>query len=86
MIGKITGRDKECQALENCLKAKTSQLIVVYGRLGVGKTFLVNEFFSNRFAFRVTGLANQPRRAQLEAFTASLNNYSSCAIATLCSI
>ena len=75
MRNKIIGRENECQALENCMNASTSQLVIVYGRLRVGKTFLVNEFFDNRFSFRVTGLFDKPRKKQLQNFREALESY-----------
>lgn len=75
MIDNIVGRKSECEKLQRCLDAKTSQLVIVYGRRRVGKTFLINEFFHNDFSFKVTGIWNKPKEMQLQAFSASLNNY-----------
>ncbi|MCR5622521.1 MAG: AAA family ATPase [Treponema sp.] len=71
----IIAREKECEALRECLEATSSQLVVIYGRRRVGKTFLVNQFFDDAFAFKVTGIYDKPKDVQLQAFTASLNNY-----------
>lgn len=49
MIENIIGREKECESLQRCIEAKTSQLVIVYGRRRVGKTFLINQFFDNKF-------------------------------------
>ena len=38
-----------------------AQLIVVYGRRRVGKTYLVNQFFENKFAFKLTGAYGQKK-------------------------
>lgn len=75
MIENIIGREKECESLQRCIEAKTSQLVIVYGRRRVGKTFLINQFFDNKFDFKVTGIFNKTRETQLQAFTVSLNNY-----------
>lgn len=69
----IIGRTKECERLQVCLEADTAQLVVVYGRRRVGKTFLINEFFSNRFAFKLTGTYGQDKSAQLQNFVSELN-------------
>ena len=45
---KIIGRIKECERLQDCLDDDDAQLIVVYGRRRVGKTYLVNQFFENK--------------------------------------
>ena len=61
----IIGRTKECDRLEACMESDNAQLIIVYGRRRVGKTFLINEFFSNKFAFKLTGTYGQDKDVQL---------------------
>ena len=55
------------------MQANTAQLIVVYGRRRAGKTFLVNEFFDNEFAFKLTGAYHQPTDYQLRNFITEYN-------------
>ena len=76
MRDRIVGREDECERLEDCLNSETAQLIIVYGRRRVGKTFLVNEFFDQRFAFKVTGAHKQPKAVQLRHFMTELNRKS----------
>ena len=71
----LIGREVECEKLQACLDSKKSQLVIIYGRRRVGKTYLVNQFFNNSFAFKVTGVFDKPKEVQLEVFTQSLNNY-----------
>ena len=59
---KIIGRDKECRELKDILDSGKSEFVVVYGRRRIGKTFLVREFFNNKFAFYHTGLRSEERR------------------------
>ena len=73
MIENIIARKKECETLQESLETPTSQLIIVYGRRRVGKTFLINQFFDDNFSFKVTGIYNKPKEIQLEAFTKALN-------------
>lgn len=73
---KIIGRIEECRRLDSCLKADTAQLIIVYGRRRVGKTFLINQYFDNQFAFKVTGIYGQTKEIQISNFMASLNEMS----------
>lgn len=73
---KIIGRIEECKRLDSCLKADTAQLIIVYGRRRVGKTFLINQYFDNQFAFKVTGIYGQTKEIQISNFMASLNEMS----------
>ncbi len=69
----MIGRTEECRELERCLDRKEAQLIVVHGRRRVGKTFLINRFFENRFDFKLTGEYNASRENQLENFILELN-------------
>ena len=65
---KIIGRKEEIRELERCARSMKSELICVYGRRRVGKTFLVEQFFGNRFSFRATGVEGGKTRAQLKSF------------------
>ena len=73
----ILGRNEECRRLERCVHADTSQLVVVYGRRRVGKTYLINQFFHNNFAFKITGIYGENRTTQLNNFVMALNRNSS---------
>ncbi len=69
---KIIGRRKESIELEQCDKSKKSELVCVYGRRRVGKTFLIEQTFGDYFAFRATGLEKGTTRDQLKAFNQRL--------------
>ena len=56
-IMKIIGRKSEIGQIRKLYDSGESEFVVVYGRRRVGKTFLVNQFFDNKFLFKVTGLA-----------------------------
>ncbi len=73
---KIIGRQAECERLEKCLNADQAQLVIVYGRRRVGKTFLINQFFEGRFDFKLTGAYAQPKETQLRYFAAELSRQS----------
>lgn len=73
MNRKIIGRKKECERLDECMNADQAQLVIVYGRRRVGKTYLINEYFENRFAFKITGSYGQPKVVQLKIFDTSLS-------------
>ena len=72
----IIGREKEMEELQRCMQSSEAELVVVYGRRRVGKTFLVREYFNNNFAFQLTGLYNQPKSVQLHNFAIMLSEYS----------
>ena len=44
----IIGRDKEKAELQRCIDSDRSELVIVYGRRRVGKTYLVDEFFGRK--------------------------------------
>ena len=73
---RILGREEECRRLERCIKEGTAQLVIVYGRRRVGKTFLINQFFNNEFDFKLTGIHGENRNTQLKNFIVSLKRYS----------
>ena len=52
----IIGREKEIQKLNGLYESRTSELVALYGRRRVGKTFLVDEVFAGRITFRHSGL------------------------------
>ncbi len=64
----IIGRKEEQLELEKCEKSRKSELICVYGRRRVGKTFLIEQTFANYFAFRATGVESGNTRTQLKSF------------------
>ena len=72
----LIGRENEIKRLDRAMSEKEAQLIVVYGRRRVGKTFLINEYYDNSFAFKFTGSENQKNQEQLKNFILELNNTS----------
>ena len=63
---------EEYKRLDKCMRELTSQLVIVYGRRRVGKTFLINQYFNDTYAFKLTGAYNEPKEVQLEAFSEEL--------------
>lgn len=72
---RLVGRNKEIAELELITNSGVAEFAVVYGRRRVGKTFLVNEFYENDFAFKVTGLAKKDKKLQLQNFSEALTHY-----------
>ena len=54
----IIGRKEEQKILLSAAQSEYSELIAVYGRRRVGKTYLIRETFGYKFTFQHTGLAN----------------------------
>ena len=80
----IVAREQEQMIFKQLLKEPTAQFLAVYGRRRVGKTFLIREFFENRFAFMHTAVSPMELkekdkkllyRIQLDEFAASLAKY-----------
>lgn len=79
----IIGRKEEQEELARLYAREQSQLIAVYGRRRVGKTFLIREFFKNQFTFHHTGVSPVEFKddrislyeAQLKAFAISLARF-----------
>lgn len=71
----VIGRKYEFELLERSMQSAESELVIIYGRRRVGKTFLVNSFFVNSFAFKLTGVYKQPADVQLGRFAAAVEDY-----------
>lgn len=68
----IIGREEECRLIENYCKTETAEMIAVYGRRRVGKTFLVKQFFDENFDFYFTGSYDTSKAIQLDLFRKEL--------------
>ncbi len=77
----MIGRQNEIQRLKNLYNSKKAELVAIYGRRRVGKTFLVDQCFKGKITFRHAGLSpiemeelpgNRPLRKQLRHFYNSL--------------
>ena len=76
----MIGREKEVEKLQNLYLSNKAELVALYGRRRVGKTFLINEVFKDKFFFKHAGLAlneedNNKTATQLEHFASSLALY-----------
>lgn len=68
----MIGRKNEQKRLKAALTKDEAQLVAVYGRRRIGKTFLVRETFGEKFYFQHAGLAQGSLSEQLAAFRDSL--------------
>ena len=77
----MIGREREVKELNKLYDRNRAELVAVYGRRRVGKTYLIDETFAGRISFRHAGLspdASDARgllRAQLDHFYNSLILY-----------
>ncbi len=72
-MNNLIGREKEIRRLNRALEEREAQLIIVYGRRRVGKTFLINEYFGGDFSFKFTGAFGESKKVQLKNFVLELN-------------
>ena len=74
----MIGRKREINELNNLYSSNKSELVAIYGRRRIGKTYLVDETFKGRITFRHAGLSPVDEnkkgmlKAQLEHFYYSL--------------
>lgn len=68
-------RKEQIQQLDAIMASKESEFVVVYVRRRIGKTYLVNSYFDNTYAFKITGLAKKDKHDQLANFAESLKRY-----------
>lgn len=79
----IIGRRYEQQLIKERCESGKAELIAIYGRRRVGKTYLVRKMFDDQFAFSFTGMYEVSRVVQLENFRSALQQYSGQSIPRL---
>lgn len=76
MNDNIIGRRQEMRILDDIMASHRAELAVVYGRRRVGKTFLIKNYFDNKFDFYTTGIYQGTKKEQLDFFIEQLRQYS----------
>lgn len=77
----MVGREKEVSELEELYQGNQAEFVAVYGRRRVGKTYLIEQTFKDRFAFRHAGLSPMEHEnkgmlvSQLKQFFNSLRSF-----------
>lgn len=72
----IVGREHEQELIKEYYDTPKAELVAVYGRRRVGKTYLVRQCFENQFDFYFTGSFETPRSIQLSLFKKELERCS----------
>lgn len=72
----IIGREREKNLIREYCESSKAELIAVYGRRRVGKTYLVKQYFNGDFDFYFTGSFETPKNTQLRLFQGELERYS----------
>lgn len=70
----MIGRKKEIDILANAYSSNKSELIAVFGRRRVGKTYLIRSFFEGKINFEITGLKDGTKEQQLRNFAYSMKD------------
>ena len=68
----LVGRIQEKKILENALASSGAELIAVYGRRRIGKTFLIRSVYEKYIRFEFTGVHNATMQEQLQGFSFAL--------------
>lgn len=65
----IIGRQKEIALLNQFYQSNKAELVAVYGRRRIGKTFLIDKTFGEKYDFYMTGIYEGTRAEQLANFS-----------------
>ena len=65
---KIIGRDNELKTLQRAIDSDSSELIAIYGRRRIGKTFLIREAYKKEIVFEVSGIPDGTYKQQISNF------------------
>ena len=79
----IIGRESELRIIDKLTKSNNPEMLMVTGRRRVGKTYLINYAFNNKFSFKFTGISpdllegddKSKNKEQLKQFYYSLKKY-----------
>lgn len=72
----VVGRFGEIKMMNQLLNSSSSELLAVYGRRRIGKTFLIREVYHKSMVFELTGLFQGKTKEQLQNFQTQLNSSS----------
>lgn len=72
MENQLIGRKEEQQILLNALASREAEMVAVFGRRRVGKTFLIKQVYQHHLVFELTGLQHATNADQLQNFSLQL--------------
>ena len=73
MTKQIIGRSAEVAILERLLKSDQPELLAIYGRRRIGKTFLIQKYYERQMIFSCSGELGGNLKVQLANFVLQLN-------------
>lgn len=68
----MVGRFEEIALFEKNYNSEKAEFVAVFGRRRVGKTFLIRDYFKDKYTFNFTGIANATLTEQLQNFDNAL--------------
>jgi uncharacterized protein len=77
----IIGREEEKKILNDALQSRDAELIAVYGRRRIGKTFLIRNYYGKQIVFELTGIHEATFKNQLHNFSLALQESMGIAVA-----
>lgn len=72
---KIIGREKEITLLNQLEKSNKAEFVAIYGRRRVGKTFLIDQLYRDKLAFRMVGVIDGSLKNQISAFKDAMDDF-----------
>jgi uncharacterized protein len=75
MSNQIVGRENEIVILQKLLMSKKPELLAIYGRRRIGKTYLIKTYYKKNLSFSCSGQFKGRSQEQLINFTEQLNIY-----------
>jgi uncharacterized protein len=76
MANLLIGRKEEQVILHEALHSQSAEMVAVFGRRRVGKTFLIKQTYQSHISFELTGLQSSNNKAQLQNFSNQLATFS----------
>lgn len=75
MANEIIGRRNEAKTLQELYASSKAEFVAVYGRRRIGKTFLIDKTFADKYDFYMTGIYEGTKTEQLTNFAHQLEHY-----------
>jgi hypothetical protein len=72
----LIGRKEEQTILLEALHSESAEMVAIFGRRRVGKTFLIKQTYQEHIAYELTGLQSLNNEEQLQNFSNQLEVFS----------
>lgn len=79
---KIIGREIEQKQLKNIIESNDAELLAIYGRRRIGKTYLIRNAYEKQLIFELSGVHNATLKQQLELFANAMSRATGFPIAS----